>query len=145
MGIYMGYIIGCCELVSYMILPSVLLLYMGLNVTVIFRTSPLLEPIWWSVLTMLYLAPIMRNKYFWYLNGALGVLTIIWTLIFFFTPCVISPSYSKHARSEDIGYFEGGVGGFFFALVPSVLLYLGIEIIPLMSEDIKNVCNLFLV
>ena len=90
-------------------------------------------------MAVLLVVPMVRNKYYWHLNAALGAITIAWVLLFFFTPCVTPPSFSKYAHSEDFDYFEGSASGFMAALGPASLLYLGIEIFPLMSEDMNNV------
>lgn len=139
MGIYLGYIIGCCELVSYLVLSATTYLYFGSTMTVIAGTSPLLEPMWWCVFCVLLVAPMLHNKYFWHINALLGIITIACVVLFLFTLCVISPSYPKYAHSSDVHYFEGGLEGFLTAFGPASLMYLGIEICPLMAEDVSEV------
>ena len=142
MGIYIGYIIGCCELMSYLVLSSITYIFFGATMTIILGTTPLLEPLWWVLLSVSLVVPMLFNKYYWHINGVLGVVTFVTIAIFFLTPCVISPSYPRYAHSEDIAYFQDGFQGFFTALGPASLLYLGIEIFPLMSEDVNEVLSI---
>jgi hypothetical protein len=140
MGIYMGYISGCSEIFSSVVLHSVTILLMGSSMTSIFGTTPLLEPLWWLICTALAAIPIVHNRYFWTLNATIGTFVIFCLLFYCFTPVVVHTSIPLHMTRESVSYFDGGLKGFFSTLAPAVLLYLGIEIFPLMSEDVHSVC-----
>jgi hypothetical protein len=118
-------------------------LIMGSIMTSIFETTPLLEPLWWCIFTALAAIPIVHNSYYWTLNASIAAFVIFCLLFYCFTPFAIHTSIPQHMTSESVSYFEGGLKGFFSTLAPVVFLYIGIELIPLMSEDVHLVCIAF--
>ncbi len=140
-----GYITGCCETASYILWTCVAYISCGFMLTLMFNSNPLFQPIYWVVFNISSSLLIIQNKsLLWSITSLFGALTILFLVIYLIgAPLSTTTSFNKNSHNKDIPYFADGSESFIRVIPEIIGLFFGIEMIPLMSEYVVEVSNLY--
>lgn len=140
MGPYVGFIVGCCEMVQNCVNASLSLHWTGIFVAQIFHLSTNFAPIvWLIVLTAMVGVNLMGTGTFWRANTILVLMCFVLLLLFYAIamPCIDCAEHGgggftttdmNHATFQWFKYMA--FPGFF---------YTGVEMLPMACADAKDV------
>lgn len=141
LGIFPGYIVGVCETFSFIVNGASVVFYFGSTMSFIFDTDYSFEPLYWLIIYAVVLVPLLQNgEWFWKTNAAIGLLVFAILLIFYLGyPSSVDSDFLRHTHSSNLPYFHHGFEGFWRILSIPTIFFLGIEIVPLSSEEVIQV------
>ncbi len=115
--------------------------YFGSTMSFIFSTSYTYEPLYWMIIYAIVLIPLIHNgSLFWRTNAILGSLIFVILIVFYIAyPSSANCDFLRNTHSARLSYFNDGFVGFWKALPIPTIFYIGIEVVPLTSEDIAEV------
>ncbi|GMF41225.1 unnamed protein product [Phytophthora fragariaefolia] len=135
LGFYPAFMIGCCDTTEYIVYVSASVISFA---ELMVEAAPSLEPyhpLIWAIFYVAALAITIRgDRVFWFVSGSLGVVSLIFLLLF----CLGSlpyVSFAKYAAVPDYEYI-GGVRGFVLALPHAAWFFVGIEALSLACDQI---------
>ena len=141
LGIFMGYLVGCLETLQYIMYVAASILSIGQIVTASTGLSRDWEPYWWALFYISTLTVhFIGGRLFWRLNLVIAVVITIIPVIYCFSaiPSADIVRYTKWSEPQP-HYFIGGMSHFLASLPLASWLFVGVEALPLSSEDVKNV------
>ncbi|KAF0693426.1 Aste57867_15616 [Aphanomyces stellatus] len=119
LGFYAGFIMGCCEVLEYILYISSMNFSLGKMLASRWPTLDANQPLVWLVATLVAMTLLsVRGKLFWRFNFALELLLVIQVAVY----CVGSiPYLTKFGGGPDHAF----VGGFsqWFAAFPSAMWF----------------------
>eukprot|EP01040_Poterioochromonas_malhamensis_P003121 gene3121-3322_t len=121
-GPYIGFLVGACESIGNIIFTLVAMMPLGSGITYMFGGNPKYEPVYWLVLYVLMIA-----------TEFAGIITLY---------IVISAQNidtSKYIPNLEHNTYSDGITELLPLLYPAGWWYFGIEIIPLISDEVENV------
>jgi ethanolamine permease len=145
MGPWGGYITGLCENVEYVVTPAVIAFFIGSYLTGIFETPASMQPVWWVVTYIVFLAlNIFGVALSFRVTLIVTVLSLAVLVIFWFSAFPnmdfsrwalnIAPDGSELPEGNG-SYFPMGFSGVLATLPFAVWLFLAIEQLPLAAEE----------
>ncbi|KAE9006642.1 hypothetical protein PR003_g12764 [Phytophthora rubi] len=135
LGFYPAFMIGCCDATEYIVYVSASVISFA---ELMVEAAPSLEPyhpLIWALFYVAALAITIRgDRVFWLASGLLGVLSILFLVLF----CLGSLPYVNFAAHAAVPHFEfiGGVRGFMLALPHAAWFFVGIEALSLACDQI---------
>lgn len=145
MGPWGGFITGLCENVEYVVTPAVIAFFIGSYLTGIFETSPAMQPVWWVVTYVVFLAlNIFGVALSFRVTLIVTILSLAVLVIFWFSAF---PNMDFGRWALNIGpdgaelpegngsFFPMGFSGVLATLPFAVWLFLAIEQLPLAAEE----------
>ncbi len=137
-GPYIGFLVGCCESIGNIVMALVNMMPLGTTITYMFGGDPYYEPLYWFLIYVLVIAMEFagRRFYFTFLRcvAFLSLAIIVLYLIVSFQSLKIS-QYIPNINSS----FGKGIDEFMPLLYPSGWWYLGVDILPLISDEVRDV------
>lgn len=146
-GTYVGFLIGCCESIEYVLYVSTSVIFLGALCTDIFQTPRGFEPLYWAAFYLPAVGLHVLSDRFLH-RFHCGVAIIMLTLIAVYCTATIPiANFAKHAplplASLDgpslSRFFRGGMRVFVNALPLTMWFYVGVEAVPMASEVTVNV------
>jgi ethanolamine permease len=134
MGPWGGYITGLAENMEYILTPAVIVVGVGGYLGAIFGTPPQLAPLWWVLCYALFVALNVIGVEMSFRVSVVITICALAVLAVFFAGAV--PRFDLHRWALDGGaWLPKGWLGALAALPFALWLYLGIEQLPLASEE----------
>lgn len=141
-GPFVGFLVGCFESVGNIVYTFIAMIPIGTCITYITDGDPKYEPIYWLLAYGLVIGIefLGRRFYFQFLNTyAFGIIMLV-ILYFILSVQNVDLDRYLYARGSDKSLmFKNGVGDMMPLLPISGWYYFGIEIMPLISNEVKNV------
>ncbi|DAZ92522.1 TPA: hypothetical protein N0F65_012752 [Lagenidium giganteum] len=140
LGLYMGFLIGCCEALEYIVYVSSAVVSLGQIVTECVPDLEGYEPLIWLAFYVTALFFHIRGfRPFWVLNFLLGMVSLLIVLIFCFGS-LSHINFNKYALKADIARSDksGGVVGFMSVMPLAAWFFLGIETLNLASDQVER-------
>jgi ethanolamine permease len=145
MGPWGGFITGLCENVEYVVTPAVIAFFIGSYLTGIFETSAAMQPIWWILTYIVFLALNIFGVALSFRVTLVVTLLSLAVLVIFWFSAIPNMDFSRWALNiapdgselpEGNGsMFPMGVYGILATLPFAVWLFLAIEQLPLAAEE----------
>jgi ethanolamine permease len=142
-GPFFGYLIGCLEALQNMAYVIAAVIPLGEMLTVVFRTSPKYEPLYWVVFFITALSiNIVGGKSFWRFVRVIGFVSLVLLLLYIGASAQYG-DFQRYSQSDVSNYHFNGRR--FMSYFPySSWFFIGIEALPLACTDCKQVsCSLF--
>ena len=134
MGAWGGYLTGLAENMEYILTPAVIVVGVGGYLGAIFGTPPQLAPLWWVLCYALFVALNVAGVEMSFRVSVVITICALAVLAVFFIGAV--PRFDLHRWALDGGgWLPKGWLGVLAALPFALWLYLGIEQLPLASEE----------
>jgi ethanolamine permease len=145
MGPWGGFITGLCENVEYVVTPAVIAFFIGSYLTGIFETPAAMQPVWWIVTYVVFLAlNIFGVALSFRVTLIVTILSLAVLVIFWFSAFPnmdfsrwalnIAPDGSELPDGNG-SIFPMGFSGILATLPFAVWLFLAIEQLPLAAEE----------
>lgn len=143
MGTYLGYMVGASESLQYIMYTAASVELLGLCVTEALSIPKSYGAFVWIAFYMSATA-VLSGKVnpFWMCSTALGVLTMMFLLIYVFITPVVNEEvgFERYAREDgDAKPFGQDITTLMRYLPYTAWFFVGIECIPLVSSDVKKV------
>lgn len=145
MGPWGGFVTGLCENVEYVLTPAVVVFFMGSYLGSIFETPPELQPAWWVLSYIVFVALNIFGVALSFAVTLFVTLLALAVLGFFYIAALGHIDFTTWALdiAPDGSVIEGGHGPFLpmgwhgvLASLPfAVWLFLAIEQLPLAAEE----------
>lgn len=138
-GPYIGFLVGCCESIGNIVFAFVAMLPLGTTITYIFDGDPQYEPLYWLIIYGVVIGAEFagRKFYFSFLRFVAFLSLSIITLYFIVSFQQINPD--KYIPSLIKSTYREGIVDAFPLLMPAGWWYYGIEIMPLINDEVRNV------
>ena len=136
---FVAYIIGCCELFSYLTMSVTCYLVFGLVLTEAFGSSPYFMSLYWLILFIIgvYFPLLRRFSTFWSQTALFAAASLL--LILLFIVCTAQNLDTKYAVADSTPLFKNGIIGFHGALAYVYNMFWGVEVATLMVDYYPNV------
>lgn len=138
-GPYIGFLVGACESVGNIIFTLVAMMPLGSGITYMFGGNPKYEPVYWLLLYLLMIATEFAGRKF-YFNFLRCIAVLSLSIITLYV--IVSAQNidtSKYIPSLEQNTYSDGITELLPLLYPAGWWYFGIEIIPLISDEVENV------
>lgn len=146
-NIYGGYIVGCCEVLEYILYVASSVYVFGRFISAILNLPHIYEPIYWFLFYVIATClQICDGRLFWHVNTILAVISIV-ILLLYCVACIPVMNFSQNAQLDDSSnpWFGGKPGYSFMRVLPlASWFYIGIEAVPLAGVETRSVCILVL-
>lgn len=139
-NIFWGYIIGCCEMIEYILYVSSTVLPFGELLTEILGTEKRWEPLYWLVFyCSAIFIQVWGGNIFWKASFLLGTLCFL-IIAFYCISMIPIMDFNEHARSADPAHpwFAEGAGSILRILPLSSWWFLGIEATALVGQEAQQ-------
>ncbi|KAE8877143.1 hypothetical protein PF005_g15024 [Phytophthora fragariae] len=137
LGFYPAFMIGCCEALEYMAYVSASTIAF---VDLIVDSAPEIQPYRPLLWGLFYLSALVFHikggRAFWVFNLVLGVVSLL-IVVFYCVGSLPFVSYAKYADVPDM-QFVGGFSGFMKALPLAAWFFVGVEALPMASDQIEH-------
>ncbi len=151
-GPWGGFITGVAENIEYVLTPAVIVYFIGTYLTAIFETPPALQPIWWGLGYIVFIAANTRGVELSFLVTATVTLLAMLILIVFFVSAIPFLDFGKYAMNIGADangaavelpdgngpFLPFGLHGVLAAMPFAVWLFLAIEQLPLAAEESED-------
>ena len=138
-GPFAGFLVGCCESIANIVYTLIGVMPIGTTITYIFDADPKYEPMYWvfTYIAIIAVEFMGRKLYFHFLNTyAFGLVMI---LVFYLILSFQSVDTERYIPTTKHNVLENGIEGF-LGLSPVVgWFYIGLETMPLISDEIRDV------
>ena len=149
-GPWGGFITGVAENVEYVLTPAVIVYFIGAYLTAIFDLPAAFQPIWWFLGYVVFVTLNARGVELSFTVTAMVTLMAITVLIIFFGSAIPFFDFSRYAMNIGADPATGaaielpqghgpflpfGVYGVLASMPFAVWLFLGIEQLPVLSEN----------
>jgi ethanolamine permease len=115
LGFYIGFVVGCCEAIEYMLYSSLVCSDLGDMIAQFFHMDDIYKPVLWIFFFIVALTVQIRGgQLFWNVNVVLALISLTLIIIYCFGSLryVNFNAYAKKANYDDelphVGYFFGG-------------------------------------
>lgn len=142
---YIGFLVGSFEVVGNIIYAAIAMIPIGSSITYITGFHQNYEPIYWFIAySLVILIEFTGRKWFFLFLRWMALITIVLLLFYIIIsiqdihPLQYIPSQPHEMKSH---LFSNGISNMFSVVPISGWYYFGIEIIPLVSDEIQNVSN----
>jgi ethanolamine permease len=145
MGPWGGFITGLCENVEYVVTPAVIAFFIGSYLTGIFETPAAMQPVWWIVTYIVFLALNIFGVALSFRVTLIVTLLSLAVLVIFWFSAFPNMDFSRWALNiapdgselpdGNGSYFPMGFSGILATLPFAVWLFLAIEQLPLAAEE----------
>jgi ethanolamine permease len=134
LGLYPGYLIGCCEAMEYIIYVATSFLFLSEVTATICGTAPYTVPIFSAVYYIVACTIlIIGGKFFWQISTFFGVISLLIILMYCFgsLPFVdisryaSDPSTTGSIDGYNGAWFIGGMGSFMYTLPLAAWFFVG--------------------
>ncbi|KAG1695881.1 hypothetical protein DVH05_019235 [Phytophthora capsici] len=137
LGFYPAFMIGCCEALEYIAYVSTsTIAFVDLVVDTVPETKPYRPLLWGFFYVSALVFHIRGDRAFWTFNLALGVVSLLIVVLY----CIGSlpyVSFAKYATDSDLAVVNG-VHGFMKALPLAAWFFVGVEALPMASDQIEH-------
>eukprot|EP01038_Epipyxis_sp_PR26KG_P010780 gene10780-14475_t len=141
LGTYLGFLIGCCESISNIIMVTIHVYEFGINLCTAVGVSSDYDPFAWLFFFVTILViQIFGGKFFWNFVSGLGLVVLL--IVLLYVVSIINVDFEKYAGSKQVNnhHSSASVVTLFMRNFPSaVWLFGGIETVPLAASDTVNV------
>lgn len=140
LGPYLGFVVGCCEILQNILRASCFMFCFAMHFCVALNISLDYEPIFWLLfLAVTILSNIAGGPWFWKFSSTVGVLAVL-VILFFLVATAPSTDFKNEAMKK--GEETPSVDTFLRFFPYSTWFFVGMEMIPVMSSDVKEVSAL---
>ena len=134
--------IGCCELMEYVLYVSLSVFQLGKMCSTMFVTESKWEPLYWFFFFVsAILIQLIGGKTFWTVNKILAI-TASLVLVLFCLCTIPIMDFNQHAKLTNGSdpWFKLPVGQSIMEILPfASWWYVGIEALPLAGQETQNV------
>jgi ethanolamine permease len=146
MGPWGGFVTGLAENMEYIFTPAVIAFFAGSYLKAVFAGTPLgalPDPIWWAVLYVAFIALNVLGAHLSFRFALVITFIAIAVLVLFFGAALPHVDFAKYLfdiapQPGGTAAFPFGATGIVMALPFAVWFYLGIEELPLASEEMHD-------
>lgn len=132
---YLGFLVGCCEIVESVFYSSSSLLLLGRILSEIFPGCVSYQPLLWLGLYAIILPFHIKGKlYFWGIGSLLAVSSIFLLLVF----CFGSIPFLHRYSSTKVDYFHGGFPHAFMILPHITRIFIGVDCINVCCDEVQS-------
>lgn len=149
MGPWGGFITGLAESIEYILTPAVIVFFIGSYLTSIFDTPAHLQPVWWIVCYIVFVALNYLGVELAFKISVVVTLLALGVLAVFWVSAIPFADFSRWALNIAVGtdgklielpngggaFLPMGWAGVFAAMPFAVWLFLAIEELPLAAEE----------
>lgn len=149
MGPWGGFITGLAESIEYILTPAVIVFFIGSYLTGIFETPAYLQPLWWILCYILFVALNYLGVELSFKISVVVTLLALGVLCVFWVSALPYADFSRWALNIAVGtdgklielpngggeFLPMGWGGVLAALPFAVWLFLALEELPLAAEE----------
>lgn len=144
-GPYMGFIIGCCEVLQNILRASCFMFCFAMHCCVALDLPMEYEPCFWLVFLALTLPlNIIGGKVFWRCAGVLSVISVL-IIILYLVSTAHFADFEKEVLDVREKYDSPAIEILLMCFPYSTWFFVGMEMVPVMSSDVKMVSKLLLV
>ncbi|ETV81873.1 hypothetical protein, variant 3 [Aphanomyces astaci] len=137
LGFYAGFILGCCEILEYVLYVASVNVMLGKTVVGQWSELEPFQPIVWMISHALAIAMlIVGGQVFWRANLVLALILVVQVVVFI-GGSAPSVNFSAYAGGPE-HYFQGSASDWVATLPTAMWLYAGIESINTLSNDVDN-------
>ncbi len=140
-GPYLGFLVGCCESIGNIVFTFVAMMPLGTTITYMFDGDPKYEPLYWLLIYVVVIATEFagRKVYFSFLRCVAFLSLVIIALYLIIS--IQALKVEKYIPDLLRTTYRGGMKEVLPLLPPAGWWYYGLEIMPMMSDEVKNVSN----
>ncbi|KAF0689560.1 Aste57867_19000 [Aphanomyces stellatus] len=145
LGLYPGYILGCLELMEYISMASVSVLYVADFITTTFKWDENLQPLIWLVFYVVFIAILnVPGRYIFPFLFVFNFVCIIVPLVLFIFSALPYTDFAANAVLNDsvtntTSWAKGDMMSAFFAILPHTTTgYAGIESLTVCTNFARN-------
>jgi len=145
MGPWGGFLTGLSENVEYVLIPGVIVFFIGTYLTGIFGTDPALQPLWWIAGYTVFVGLNVLGVELSFRVTVTVTLLALACLAVFWASALPNSDFSRWALDVGPGgvhlpegggpFLPNGLGSVFAALPFAVWLFLAVEQVPLAAEE----------
>ncbi|HSG91996.1 MAG TPA: amino acid permease [Pseudomonadales bacterium] len=145
MGPWGGFLTGLSENVEYVLVPGVIVFFLGSYLTGIFETPAALQPLWWIGGYVLFVGLNIRGVELSFRVTLVVTLMALTCLVVFWASALPNMDFDRWAMNVGPGgvelpegggpFLPGGWHGVLAALPFAVWLFLAVEQVPLAAEE----------
>ena len=145
MGPWGGFLTGLSENVEYVLVPAVIVFFIGSYLTGIFGTDPTLQPLWWVGGYVVFVGLNVLGVELSFRVTVVVTLMALACLVVFWVSALPNSDFDRWALDVGPGgvllpegggpLLPNGVGSVFAALPFAVWLFLAVEQVPLAAEE----------
>jgi ethanolamine permease len=138
-GPYCGFLVGCFETIGGMIFTMVGVIILGHYITYTVKGDVKYEPIYWLVLYMLIIINEFSGRKYYFKMLNLVAIAFLCLFVFYIIVSSRHIDVGQYLPTNSINdSFRGGMDDFFHVMPFSAFFYFGMEMIPLVSDEVKN-------
>jgi amino acid transporter len=138
-GPYIGFLVGCFECLGNMIYSMIGMIPLGSYITYMIGGNKRWEPLYWlAIYVVMLLNEFSGRRRYFDLMRVVAFLLVM-TLVFYIIISIPNSNSKKYLPEDSIDLmFQGGATEFLTAFPFSSFFFFGMEIIPLISDEVKD-------
>ncbi|CAK4124594.1 unnamed protein product [Aphanomyces euteiches] len=141
LGFYAAFVLGCCELLEYVMYSASINVALGRSVISAVPSLESYAPLIWfisHIFTLVLLC--IGGRFFWRCNFVMAVIMIVVVAIYCFGSLPYT-SWSANAGTSDNNLFQGGFEQFFASFPMAMWFFVGVEALNTLSNEVDDPKN----